>query len=183
LRAIVAVKLAVLLPAGTETDAGTVRRVVLLLTVTVVETGAACVRVTVHVVEGVLGFEIAAGLQAILDTITAIVKVTLLVPPYPVALRVMLWVEDVNVPEVTVKLADLEPAGTVTEEGTLSTGALLVRLTDSASGALLASVTVQVLLETLPMIWVPATVGRTQVTEESGTAGTTVRELVCDAPP
>jgi hypothetical protein len=45
-----------------------------------------------------------------------------------------------------------------------------------------ASCTVQVAVEALDIIRVPDTAGRVQVKPESGTAGTTVKPAVCEAP-
>jgi hypothetical protein len=85
---------------------------------------AFCDRAIVQVVD-VLAL-IAEGLHHSAETSTATWKLTVRVAPYPFAVRVTLRVLVVIVPEVTVKVAEVAPAGTLTEAGTVSADALLV---------------------------------------------------------
>ena len=117
------------------------------------------------------------------ETSTASLTVRVVVEPYPVAVMVTLRALPVIVKEVTVKLAEVPPAGTLTDAGTPSAAALLEILKDSAALEGPVSVIVQVSVERLDIVGVPDTVGRAQVSPESGTAGTAVRVAVFEVPP
>src|SRR6185369_8086471 len=122
----VTVKLDDVAPAGTVTEAGTGSAAGLLEeSVTALPPGgAACVRVTVHVVE--VAAVTLAGVHTSEETLVLLaptVNVTAAVPP-SMAVSVTVC-GDVTVAAVTVKVADPEPAGTVTEAGTGSTVVLL----------------------------------------------------------
>jgi hypothetical protein len=157
------VKVAVALPAGTLTDAGTLSFALLVLTATEVAAETACERVIVHVVD-VLEM-IAGGVHASVEIRTATLTLRVWVTPYPLAVKVALRLFPVIVPDITVKLADVAPAGTLTVAGTVSAVELLDSEKDSGAGAAAASVTVQ--LAVAPAInCVPDTTGRAHVSPE-----------------
>jgi hypothetical protein len=107
------------------TEVGTLNLELLVLTMMDVAAEAFCDKVTVQVVE-VLGL-IAVGLHVRDETSTANLKLTVCVAPYPLAVKVTLGVPLVIVPAVAVKVAEVAPAGTLTETGTVSVAALLER--------------------------------------------------------
>ena len=85
-------------------------------------------------------------------------------------------------PAVAVKFAEVAPAGTLTEAGTVSAVLLLESETDSDNGAAAASVAVQTAVVELDIICVPDTVGRTHVSPESGTGRNAVMLASCETP-
>jgi hypothetical protein len=114
----VAVKLAVVEPAATVTEAGTVSAVLLSETATLEPpVGAACDSVTVQV--ALPPETTVAGVHCSADTVTRGVMVTGEVAEvlFSEAVTVTDWL-DATVPAVAVKLAVVEPAATVTEAGT-----------------------------------------------------------------
>jgi len=148
---VAAVKLAVVLPCATNTDAGTVRAAALLCSVTVAPpAGAVCVTVTVQDV-----FEPGARLEAphcSAETSTgaasAIDAVALV--PFSAAVRVAVWFA-ATVAVLTVKLAELAWAATVTDVGAVSSEAEFVKATVVAVPAC-ESVTVQDVLAFCPRL-------------------------------
>ena len=80
-----------------------------------------------------------------------------------------------------VNVAELDPEGTLTEAGAVSGGAAL-REKDSVADVELARVNLQVALEALPIVGVPATAGKVQVKEDREAAGTMVRDAVWVTP-
>jgi hypothetical protein len=106
------------LVAGTLTVAGTLNLALLLVTVTEVKEETVCERVIVQVVD--VDVAMAVGVHASEETSTAILKESVWVAPYPAAVKVTLREPPVIVPEVTVKFAEAEPAGTLTDVGALS---------------------------------------------------------------
>jgi hypothetical protein len=124
------VNVAVVAPADTVTDAGTVSSVLLLASVTEAPpAGAGWVVVTVQVDTALCPRLV--GLHATPDTSTGacrlIVAVWELVPS--VAVTVALWLLGIEAAAVAVNLALLAPTGTVTDEGTISNGLLLLKTT------------------------------------------------------
>ena len=140
----VALKVAEVAPAATVTEAGIVSAV--LVSVKVADTppvGAALLSVTVQVLEA-FGPRL-VGLHASEETTTDgdRVMVALAELPLYVAVTVALWSLAI-VPAVAVKVADREPAATVTDAGTVN-AALLSEIAIAAppAGAAFESVTVQ----------------------------------------
>ena len=88
------------------------------VTVTEVKEETVCERVIVQVVD--VDVAMAVGVHASEETSTAILKESVWVAPYPAAVKVTLREPPVIVPEVTVKFAEAEPAGTLTDVGALS---------------------------------------------------------------
>jgi hypothetical protein len=126
----VAVNVAELAPAGTSTDEGTVRLELLLLSTTVAPpVPTAAVNDTEQL--DVPGALIAVGLHARERKDTAggarLMEVVA-EPPLHVAVRVAVWAEEM-VPAVAVNVADVEPAGTSTDEGTVRLELLLLSAT------------------------------------------------------
>jgi hypothetical protein len=120
----VAVNVVELALAGTVTDAGMVSKALLSESVTTdPPAGAAWFRVTVQVVEPP-EFTL-VGLHARLETSTGATRFTVavLTPPFRVATTLTLWFV-VNVPAVAMKLAPLDAAGTVIDEGIVNRGLL-----------------------------------------------------------
>src|SRR5579872_1766512 len=116
-----ALNVAVVAPAATVTDPATVSRALLLPSVTVVPpVGGACPNVTVHVLTP-LGPNI-AGLHPIPDTCTVPPKLMVAVCKLPpsVAVTVALCALPMLPAALTLKLAVVAPAATVTDAGPLS---------------------------------------------------------------
>jgi len=141
---VVTVKVAVVAPATTETEAGTVALALLLLNVTTKPpVGAALERVTVPVLEEPPTTEV--GLSVSEDVVGAVmVRVAVLATELQVAVIVEVVVEATAV-VFTVKVAVVEPAATVTEAGRVADAKLLLRVTvRPPDGAALVIVTVPV---------------------------------------
>ncbi|HUI58056.1 MAG TPA: hypothetical protein VLY04_23945 [Bryobacteraceae bacterium] len=143
---VVALNVAEVAPAATVTDAGTVTTVLLLVSATALPpAGAAWFSVTVQVLEA-LGPRL-AGLQA--SAVTVVGAVRLIVALCELLPRVAVTVADcevVKVPVVALNVAEVAPAATVTDAGTVTTVLLLVSATALPPvGAAWFSVTVQVL--------------------------------------
>ena len=126
---VVALKVPVVAPAATVIEAGTVNTVLVLVSVTAAPpVGAACVSVTVQVLEAFCPKLV--GLHASEDTVTGATRLTvalaelLLYVAVTVALPLlaMVFVVALNVPVVA-------PAATVIEAGTVSTVLVLVSVT------------------------------------------------------
>jgi len=143
---VVAVKLPVVEPAATDTDAGTVRALLLSEIVTAVPAVDALESVTVQLV---LAFDATvAGEQESAVTVTGgavIVTDAVLELPFKLAVMVADWLE-LTVPAVTVKLAVVAPAATDTEAGTVNALLLSETATGVAAVGALESVTVQLAL-------------------------------------
>jgi hypothetical protein len=172
-------KVAFVAPAGTSTDGGTVSFVVLLLSFTVAPPIAAGAdKVTVQLVLAP-DRTYTAG-QSRIDTTTAglTVRVVVFVDPLAEAVMVTL-VEDVPeiVPTVALNAAVDDPAGIVTEAGTVTTLELLFNTTANAAAAGVDSVTVQGIDEFGP------TEEELQVTDEITVAGgVTVNDVPTEIP-
>jgi hypothetical protein len=175
----VAVKLAAVAPAATVTEAGVVSRVLLSEMVTTVPPlGAAALSVTVQMLEA---FEARlVGLQVRLESTTegacrAMAAERELLP------RVAVTVADcavVMVPAVTVKLAEVAEAATVTEAGVVSRVLLSERVTTVPPlGAAALNLTVQV-LEALEARLVGLQVRLESTTEDVCSAMATEAELL-----
>jgi hypothetical protein len=141
---VVALKVAVVAVAATVTDAGTVSVVLVLVSVTdAPPVGAALLSVTVQVLEA-FGARV-VGLHASDDTSTGATRPIAAFAELPVyvAVTVALW-SLAMVPAVALKVADKEPAATVTDAGT-ARAALLSEIAIMAppAGAAFESVTVQ----------------------------------------
>src|ERR1017187_8511456 len=117
----VAVKVAVVDPAATATDPGTVSAAVLLDSVTVPP--LVFVSVTVQLL--VPPLPSVDGVQDTELTVTAVAKVidAACVLPFNVAVSVAVWSAAI-VPALAVKLAVLDPAATATDPGTVSAAGL-----------------------------------------------------------
>ncbi|HWB99179.1 MAG TPA: hypothetical protein VG672_20865 [Bryobacteraceae bacterium] len=143
----VTVKVAELAPAATVTEAGVVSRLLLSDSVTVEPPdGAAALSLTVQVLEArearLVGLQLRLE-STTLEVCSVIVAVRELLPS--VAVTVADWAL-LMVPAVTVKVAELAPAATVTEAGVVSRLLLSDRVTaEPPEGAAALSVTVQVL--------------------------------------
>jgi hypothetical protein len=147
--AAVALKVAVMAPAATVIDAGTVSEVLLLARATLEPpVGAAWVRVTVQVLTALCPRLV--GLQVRVETCTAAasrltVAVWELLPS--VAVTVALWLLTIEAAAVALKVVFVAPAATVTDAGTLRSALLLATVTFVPPvGAAWVSVTVQVLM-------------------------------------
>jgi hypothetical protein len=143
----VAVKLAVVDPAATATDPGTVSAAVSLDSVTVPP--PVLVSVTVHVlVPPVPSVE---GVHDTAPTVTAVAREidAVRVPPFKAAVSVAVW-SDAIVPAVAVKLAVVDPAPTNSDPGTVSTAVLLDSVT--VPPPVFVSVTVHVLVPPAPSV-------------------------------
>ena len=177
--AAVALKVAVVAPAPTVTEAGTVSEALLLASVTLdPPVGAVCVSVTVQVLTALCPRLV--GLQATLETSTGakrlIVAVCELVPS--VAVTVALWLLAIVAAAVALKVAVVAPAATVTEAGTVSDALLLASVTlDPPVGAVCVSVTVHVLTALCPRL-----VGL-HATLETSTGASRLIVAVCELPP
>jgi hypothetical protein len=128
--AAVALKIAVVAPIGTVTDAGTVSKALLLSSVTLESPlGAVWVRVTVQVLTALCPRLV--GLQAKVETSTDASRPTVavceLVPR--VAVTVALWLLAMEAAAVALKVAVVAPAATVTDTGMVSEALLLARVT------------------------------------------------------
>lgn len=142
-----AVKVAVVKPAATVTDDGTETLALLLVTARVLPPGGAAVfNVTVQI--ELPGPVRAEGVQLRALGFTTGCTVTVVVLLTPPALAVMVAdFGELGVPAVTVKLALLAPAGTVSEDGVLRLLLLSERLTVNGLEGAAVSPTVQVPLE------------------------------------
>jgi len=146
----VVVKLAVVDPAATVTLDGTLRVVASPEErfTTAPPVGAACCNVTVAVeVEPDI---IVAALRSPVSLLTFGFTVTMvLATPFSVAVMLPVTLRFRTVPVVTVKLAVVAPAATVTDAGTGNTPGLLdeIATTDPPAGAAGVTVTVQTVLE------------------------------------
>src|SRR5277367_2992877 len=140
--AAVALKVAVVAPAATVTEAGTVSSALPLASVTPdPPAGAALFSVTVQVPTALCPS--VAGRQARPETSTAgavseMVADCELAPS--VAVTVALWLDGMEAAAVALKVAVVAPAATVTEAGTVSKGLLQASVTpDPPAGAALFS--------------------------------------------
>ena len=143
--AAVAMKVPVPDPAGTVTDAGTVRLVLLLLSATAAPPVlAAALKVTEQVdVPGVL--RVAGVHDRPLTTVDGgfRVRVAVTEAPFNVPVTVAFWLV-LTLAAVAVKITVLDPAGTVTEAGTVRAVLLLLSVTGVPPlGAAALRVTVQ----------------------------------------
>jgi hypothetical protein len=139
-----ALKGAVVAPAVTVTEAGTVSEVLLLVSVTAEPTaGAGWVRVTVQVLTP-LGPRL-VGLQDRAETSVGATKVRVVVRklPFKAAVMVALWFVGKS-PALTMKLAKVAPAGTVTDAGIVSSALLSDNVTVAPEDAGSFKPTVQV---------------------------------------
>ncbi len=152
--AAVALKVAVVAPAATATEAGTVSEALLLPSVTFAPpAGAVWVRVTVHVLTALCPRLV--RLQATPDTSTdasrLIVAVFELVPR--VAVMVALWLLAIVAAAIALNVAVVAPAATATDPGTVSKALLLASVTlDPPVGAVWPSVTVHMLTALCPRL-------------------------------
>ena len=129
-------------PDATVTDAGTVSEALLSDTVTIVAAVAAFDSVTVQVLlaeelrlVGEHASEVSvAGATRLMDTVWE--------EPLRDAVRVADWSEE-TVPAVAVKVADVDPAATVTDDGTVNAALLLDIVTAALVVAAVDRVTVQ----------------------------------------
>jgi len=142
----VALNAAEVAPAATVTDAGTVNAVLLLASATALPpAGAAWFSVTVQVLAA-LGPKL-AGLHA--SAVTAVATVKLMAAVCELLPRVAVTVADcevVKVPAAALKVAEVAPAATVTDDGTANVVLLLVSVTAlPPAGAAWFKVTVHVL--------------------------------------
>ena len=142
---VVVLNVAVVAPAATVTDAGTVNSALVSLRVTAAPpAGAACVNVTVQVL--VAFCPKLVGLHASDDTVTGATRliVAFAEPPLYVAVTVAVWLL-LMVPAVAVKVAEVSAARIVTVAGTVKAALLLLSVTDAPPvRATLARITVQV---------------------------------------
>jgi hypothetical protein len=141
---VVALNVAVVAAAATVTDAGTVKAALLSeIAIAAPPVGAALLSVMVQVLEA-FGPRL-VGLHASEETTTDAdrLMVALAEVPLYVAVTVALWSLAI-VPAVALKVADREPAATVTDAGTVN-AALLSEIAIAAppAGAAFESVTVQ----------------------------------------
>jgi hypothetical protein len=89
---------------------------------------------------------------------------------------------ELRIPVCATKVAVVAPEATVTDAGTVSTLALLAKLTTSAAAAAAAKVTVQVTLELLGTTISLFTTVPAQLSPEITSAGSTVRVAAGSAP-
>ena len=150
----VAVKLDVVLPAGTITEAGTDSSALLLASVTLdPPAGAVCVSMIEQVLAAVGA--ILVTLHARLETRTGATRLmTAVFELLPrAAITVALWLLAIVAAAVALKVAVLVPAVTVTEAGTVSEALLLASDTlNPPVGAFWPSVTVHVLTALCPRL-------------------------------
>ena len=139
-------KLAVVAPAATMTDAGTVSVVLVLVSVTnAPPAGAALLNVTAQVLEAFCPRLV--GLHASEDTTTGATRLTVAFAELPlyVAVTVALWSLGMAV-VAALNVAVVAAAATVTDTGTVRVVLVFVSVTNAPPvGAVLVSVTVQVL--------------------------------------
>jgi len=119
----VALKVALVAPAATVTDTGTLRFALLSLSARLVLEGAGWLRVTVQM--AALPDDKLVGLQARAETSTGASRLRVLLwdAPFRVAVMVAVWFV-VMVPAFAVKVAEVPLAGTVTDAGTVSAALL-----------------------------------------------------------
>jgi hypothetical protein len=127
--AVVAAKVAVVEPAATAIDAGTVRALAVLVRVTVTPpAGAAWFRVMVQVLDAfgprLLGKHVKDDGVVTATRLTVVLAETL----FSVAVRVAIWLV-VSVVVVAAKVAVVEPAARAIDAGTVRALAVLVRVT------------------------------------------------------
>jgi hypothetical protein len=150
---VVALKVAVVAAAATVTDAGTVRVVLVLVSVTnAPPAGATLVNVTVHVLEAFCPR--LAGLHPSVDTRTGATRLTVVFAELLLyaAVTVALWSLGMVV-VAALNVAVVAAAATVTDTGTVRVVLVLVSVTDAPpAGATLVSVTVHVLEEFRPRL-------------------------------
>jgi hypothetical protein len=150
----VALNVAVVAPAVTVTDVGTVSEVLLVASVTLDPPARAIwVSVTVQVLTALCPRLV--GPQATLEISTGanrpIVAVCELLPE--VAVTAALWLLAIEADAVALKVAVVAPAATVTAPGTVSKPLLLASVTlDPPARAIWVSVTVQVLTALCPRL-------------------------------
>ena len=172
-----AVKLAEVLLAATVTEAGSVSTELLSESATLAPpVGAACVRLTVHVVEAP-EFTL-VGLQLRAETLmgTTRLRVTVWEVPFRVAVTVAVWLV-VMVPTVAVKEAEVLLPGTLTEAGTVRAELLSESVTLAPPlGAAWLRVTVQAVEDP------EFTLVGLQVSAETAVGATKVRVAVWEAP-
>ena len=125
------------LPEGTVTVAGTVKFIRLLVTATEIGEGAGCDKEMAQEVDALAAMAVGEQLSEV--TSTATLRLTVWVTPYPAAVKVTLSVPEVIVPEVAVKAAEVAPAGTLMEAGTLRGAALLDSAKNSGTAGAAAS--------------------------------------------
>ena len=172
---VVAANVAVVAPANTVTEAGTVNNVLLSVTVTTaLPAGAALLSLTVHVLD-----ELAprlVGLHANDDTVTAATRLMLAVCEVLLYAAVTTAVASLpTAPVVAANVAVVAPANTVTEAGTVNSVLLSVTVTTALpAGAALLSLTVHVLDELAPRL-----VGL-HANDDTVTAATRLMLAVCE---
>jgi len=146
--AAVAVKVDVVVPASTITEAGAVRALVILLerATVVPPEGADWEIVTVQVVDADEASETLTHDSELTDIVAVTEIATDLVPPFRVAVRFEVWLV-VTVAAVAVKVAVAAPPVTVTDGGTAKAAlTLLASATVVASLAVRDNVTVQLVV-------------------------------------
>jgi hypothetical protein len=179
--AVVALKVAVLAPAATVTDVGTVSEVLLLASVTLdPPVGAVWVSVTVQVLTALcprlLGLHPTPETRTDADANRVMVAVWELLPR--LAATVALWLLAMEAAAVALNVAVVAPAATVTDAGTVSETLLLASVIfDPPMGAVWVRVTVQV----LTALW-PSAVGA-QARIETSTGASRVMVAVCELLP
>src|SRR5579872_2005284 len=141
-----ALNVAVVAPAATITDAGTIRFELVFVSVTLAPpVGAACVNVTVHVLEAFCPRLV--GLHVNEDTTTGATRLTVAFAELPlyVAVMVALWLLAMLV-VVALNVAVVAAAATVTEAGTVNVVLVFVSVTTAPPvGAACVNVTVHAL--------------------------------------
>ncbi|MEI9972366.1 MAG: hypothetical protein WDO73_10135 [Ignavibacteriota bacterium] len=150
---VVTLKVLEVVAAATVTDAGTVRVELVFVKVTLAPpAGAACVRVTVQVLDE-FGPRL-LGLQDNADTITAAVRFTVALAELLLYVAVTVALEfPLTVAVVALKVALVAAAATVTDAGTVRVELVFVKVTLAPpAGAACVSVTVQALEEFGPRV-------------------------------